>query len=55
MQQKNKYIRIQEFLKQNKFPNYRMKQITNAIFPGRINNFNEITVLPKSLRDMLIV
>lgn len=54
MQQKNKYIRIQEFLKQNKFPNYRMKQITNAIFPGRINNFNEITVLPKSLRDMLI-
>lgn len=54
MQQKNKYIRIQEFLKQNKFPNYRMKQITNAIFTGRINNFNEITVLPKSLRDMLI-
>ena len=54
MQQKNKYIRIQEFLKQNKFPNYRMKQITNAIFPGRINNFNEMTVLPKSLRDMLI-
>lgn len=54
MQQKNKYIRIQEFLKQNKFPNYRMKQITNAIFQGRINNFNEITVLPKSLRDMLI-
>ena len=54
MQQKNKYIRIQEFLKQNKFPNYRMKQITNAIFSGRINNFNEITVLPKSLRDMLI-
>lgn len=54
MQQKNKYIRIQEFLKQNKFPNYRMNQITNAIFQGKINNFNEITVLPKSLRTMLI-
>ena len=54
MQQKNKYIRIQEFLKQNKFPDFRMKQITNAIFQGRINNFNEITVLPKSLREMLI-
>lgn len=54
MQQKNKYIRIQEFLKQNKFPHFRMKQITNAIFQARINNFNEITVLPKSLRDMLI-
>lgn len=54
MQQKNKYIRIQEFLKQNKFPNFRMKQITNAIFQGRVNNFNEITVLPKSIREMLI-
>ena len=49
MQQKNKYIRIQEFLKQNKFPNYRMKQITNAIFPGRINNLRERIVLSTAL------
>lgn len=54
MRQKNKYIRIQEFLKQNEFPDFRMKQITNAIFHGRINHFNEITVLPKSLRKMLV-
>ncbi|AIW28857.1 MULTISPECIES: Cfr family 23S rRNA (adenine(2503)-C(8))-methyltransferase [Bacillus] len=54
MQQKNKYIRIQEFLKQNKFPDFRMNQIKNAVFQGRINHFNEITVLPKSLRKLLI-
>ncbi len=54
MQQKNKYIRIQEFLKQNKFPDFRMNQIKNAVFQGRINHFIEITVLPKSLRKLLI-
>lgn len=54
MQQKNKYARIQEFLNQNNFPNFRMNQITNAIFQGRINNFTDITVLPKTLREMLI-
>jgi len=50
----NKYRRIKEFLREHNTPNFRMKQILNAIFKERINKFNEMNVLPKSLRNILI-
>lgn len=34
---KTKYGKIQEFLRSNNEPDYRIKQITNAIFKQRIS------------------
>ncbi len=50
----NKYRRIKEFLREHHYPNFRMKQILNAIFKERINKFNEMNVLPNSLREILV-
>lgn len=54
LRQINKYRRIQDFLKEHNYPNFRMKQILNAIFREKINKFHEINVLPKSLREILV-
>ncbi|MWV42653.1 Cfr family 23S rRNA (adenine(2503)-C(8))-methyltransferase [Paenibacillus sp. HJL G12] len=54
LKQMNKYTRIKAFLKEHHYPDYRMKQILNAIFKERIEQFNEMNVLPKSLREMLV-
>lgn len=54
LKQKNKYRRIEEFLREHNCPNFRMKQILNAIFKERIDKFNDMTVLPKSLREILV-
>ena len=54
LKQSNKYIRINDFLMEHNYPNFRMKQILNAIFKERIDKFNEMNVLPKSLREDLV-
>lgn len=51
---KTKYGKIQEFLRSNNEPDYRIKQITNAIFKQRISRFEDMKVLPKLLREDLI-
>ncbi|MFD2115350.1 Cfr family 23S rRNA (adenine(2503)-C(8))-methyltransferase [Paenibacillus yanchengensis] len=53
MNKKTKYERIQQFLTDIGQPNYRFKQITNAIFKQRINAFEQMTALPKNVRDEL--
>ncbi|WP_419394240.1 Cfr family 23S rRNA (adenine(2503)-C(8))-methyltransferase [Cytobacillus praedii] len=53
LRQMNKYRRIEKFFREHHCPSYRMKQILNAIFKERIAKFNEMTVLPKSLREIL--
>ncbi|MGG3889615.1 Cfr family 23S rRNA (adenine(2503)-C(8))-methyltransferase [Metabacillus fastidiosus] len=53
MNTKTKYERIQQFLIDLGQPNYRFKQITDAIFKQRINEFERMTVLPKTVRDEL--
>lgn len=55
LKQGNKYRRIKAFLKEHHYPDFRMKQILNAIFQEKIEHFNDITVLPKALREMLAV
>ncbi|MEZ2068495.1 hypothetical protein QUC34_16125, partial [Staphylococcus aureus] len=51
---KTKYGKIQEFLRSNNEPDYRIKQITNANFKQRISRFEDMKVLPKLLREDLI-
>ncbi len=41
---------IREFLKSKNEPNYRFKQLVDGIFKQRVNEFEEIMVLPKPLR-----
>lgn len=50
----NKYERMKDFLKEHNYPDFRMKQLLTAIFKERINKFNEMNVLPKSLRAVLV-
>ncbi|WP_435925610.1 Cfr family 23S rRNA (adenine(2503)-C(8))-methyltransferase [Paenibacillus sp. DYY-L-2] len=52
--QSNKYRRLEEFLKEQHHPNYRMQQVCNAVFKEKIDKFSNIRVLPKSLREMLV-
>lgn len=54
LKQNNKYGRIKEFLRKYNYPNFRMNQILNAIFKERISKFCEMSVLPKSLREILV-
>ncbi|WP_213649299.1 Cfr family 23S rRNA (adenine(2503)-C(8))-methyltransferase [Paenibacillus sp. J23TS9] len=53
LKQGNKYRRIKAFLKEHHYPDFRLKQIMNAVFHEKIEHFNDITVLPKRLREML--
>jgi len=44
---------INNFLKNNKIPSFRLKQIIKAIYHDNIYSFKEITVLPKILREKI--
>ncbi|GAA0350217.1 Cfr family 23S rRNA (adenine(2503)-C(8))-methyltransferase [Bacillus horti] len=48
-----KYERLEHFLRSLNEPNFRFKQITEAIFKHRNGEFNKMTVLPKVLREAL--
>ncbi|MCW9132501.1 Cfr family 23S rRNA (adenine(2503)-C(8))-methyltransferase [Bacillus paramycoides] len=50
---KTKYARMQQFLTNLEQPKYRFKQITDAIFKQRIHKFEQMTALPKTIRDEL--
>ena len=45
--------KMQNFLKENKFPNFRYWQIENAIYKNFITSFDEIQTIPKDLRSLL--
>jgi 23S rRNA (adenine(2503)-C(2))-methyltransferase len=47
------FIGLEKFLGERKVPAFRMKQIKTAIFKEAALTFDEITVLPKDLRDEL--
>ncbi len=51
---KTKYESIKQFIKELGQPNYRYKQMTNAIFKQRISEFEQMTILPKTVREELI-
>lgn len=46
-------IKLEQFLKENKQPAFRLKQIKKAVFQDAITSFEKVTVLPKDLRDGL--
>lgn len=54
LKERNKYIRIKDFLRELGYPNFRMKQILHAIFKERIGKFHQMNVLPKTLREKLV-
>lgn len=45
--------KLNEFLESNNHPNFRFKQIINAIFKNDCDSFDKINNLPKDLRDQL--
>ena len=51
---KNKYSKIKQFLENHNQPSYRFKQITHAIFQQRIGKFDDMSALPKTIRNELI-
>ena len=48
-------IKLEQFLKENKQPAFRLKQIKKAVFDDAVISFDEMTVLPKDLRSALIL
>lgn len=54
MQPISKYEAIQHILSGLKEPAYRFKQITDAVFLHRIGEFEHMTMLPQSVRTVLI-
>ncbi|MNC07452.1 Ribosomal RNA large subunit methyltransferase Cfr [compost metagenome] len=54
MQPKSKFEAIKQILSGLKEPAYRYKQITDAIFRQRIAEFERMSMLPRTLRDVLI-
>lgn len=49
----SRYMRIGQLLKSLKQPDYRYRQITDAIFKHKIARFEQMTMLPKPLREAL--
>lgn len=45
--------KLEQFLKDEKQPTFRLKQIQKAVFEDAIISFDEMTSLPKDLRDVL--
>lgn len=45
--------KIEDFLKSNSFPDYRLKQIRKNYFSGRFRSFNDMTDLTLDLRESL--
>lgn len=50
---KIKYKRIKAYLTKMGEPAYRYKQVTHAIFKNRVDEFDQITTIPKRLRSAL--
>jgi len=53
-QTKTKYKIMKQIVSDLRLPEYRYKQITNAIFHQRIDNFDHMQILPKELRMALV-
>jgi len=53
-QTKTKYKKMKQIVSDLKLPDYRYEQIINAIFKQRIDNFDSMQILPKTLRMALI-
>lgn len=49
----SKYDIIQKFMMDNSLPDYRYKQLTDAIFRSRIGDFLQMQLLPKHIRHLL--
>lgn len=49
----SKYIHIQHILSRLKVPNYRYKQLLYSLFRQKIGTFEQMTLLPKNIRDTL--
>lgn len=54
MKNETKYERMQQFITEQGQPNYRYKQIIDALFKQRIGEFEKMVMLPKTLRNELI-
>ncbi|SHE33188.1 23S rRNA (adenine-C8)-methyltransferase [Seinonella peptonophila] len=54
MTAKSKYQQMQLFLKELGEPDYRFRQLLNAIFQQRIDKFEQMTTLPKTVRGELL-
>jgi 23S rRNA (adenine2503-C2)-methyltransferase len=44
---------IEDFIKQNNLPSFRVKQFNHAFYKEYINSFNDLTTWPKDLREKL--
>ncbi|AJA49514.1 ribosomal RNA large subunit methyltransferase Cfr [Clostridium pasteurianum DSM 525 = ATCC 6013] len=53
-QTKTKYEKIKQIVSNLNLPNYRYIQLTKAIFHQRIDNFDDMHILPKALRIALV-
>ncbi len=53
-QTKTKYGKIKQIVSNLKLPDYRYEQLTKAIFHQRIDNFDDMHILPKALRMVLV-
>ena len=53
-QTKTKYGKIRQIVSDLKLPDYRYEQLTKAIFHQRINNFDDMHILPKALKIALV-
>lgn len=47
------YPEIKEYFEKNKIPNFRYKQLEDAVFKHFLSNFDDMTNFPKSLREDL--
>lgn len=47
------YPEIKEYFEKNKIPNFRYKQLEDAVFKQFLSNFDDMTNFPKSLREDL--
>ena len=45
--------RLNKFIKKNKLPQYRLRQIIKAVYADAAADFSEITTIPKELRKKL--
>ncbi|MDZ5000512.1 23S rRNA (adenine(2503)-C(8))-methyltransferase ClbB, partial [Clostridium perfringens] len=53
-QTKTKYGKMKQIVSDLKLPDYRYEQLTKAIFHQRIGDFDDMHILPKTLRMALV-
>ena len=49
-QTKTKYGKMKQIISNLKLPDYRYEQLTKAIFHQKIDNFDDMNILPKEKR-----